>query len=312
MVRKVCLVLLLSLASAWASAQDMTSVEISTTKITDSLYMLQGQGGNIGLFVGKDGVFMIDDQFAPLSDKIRAAVAEVTDKPVRFLINTHWHFDHTGGNENFGKGGSLIVAHDNVRKRMASKQFIKFFDKELPPSPKAALPVITYSDRASFHINGDTVDVFHVQHAHTDGDSLIRFNKANVLHLGDTFFNGLYPFIDLGSGGSIQGVIAAADVALSIADSKTKIIPGHGPLTDKKGLKAYRDMLVEVHDAVAKLIEQGKSRDEVIAAKPSGQYDEKLGGALIKPEPFVGFVHDSLKKPPSAVGLLVADPEASN
>lgn len=312
MLKTLCTATVAGLLSFSALAQDMSEVEISTTPVADSLYMLLGQGGNIGVSVGEDGVFMIDDQFAPLTEKILAAVAKLTDKPVRFLINTHWHFDHTGGNENFGKGGSTIVAHDNVRKRMASEQVIQFFDRTIPASPKIALPIITYSDRISFHMNGQTVDVFHVQHAHTDGDSLIHFNQANVIHMGDTFFNGLYPFIDLGSGGSIQGMIAAADVGLSIADEQTKIIPGHGPLTDKAGLQAYRDMLAEVQSNVAELIKQKKSKKEVVAAKPSAKYDEKLGGALIAPEPFVGFVFDSLVNPPSHVGLLVPEKAASH
>lgn len=312
MLRRGFLALASGLFCVGVQAQDFSAVEIKSTPVTDSVHLLQGQGGNIAILVGSDGVLMIDDQFAPLSDKILAAVAEISDQPVRFLINTHWHFDHTGGNENFGKRGSTIVAHDNVRKRMASDQIIKFFNREIPASPKSALPVITYSDRATFHLNGDTVDVFHVQNAHTDGDSLIYFNQADVLHMGDTFFNGLYPFIDIGSGGSVQGVIAAADVALSIAGDKTHIIPGHGPVTDKPGLKAYRDLLADVLSKVEELVAQNKTKQQVIEAKPSQQYDEKLGKALINPAAFVGFVYDSVAKPPASVGLLVANSEPSH
>lgn len=292
------------LATAACAQGDLSTVEIKSQPVAGGVHMLMGSGGNIAVSTGADGVIMIDDQFAPLSDKIRAAVATISKEPIRFLINTHWHFDHTGGNENFGKSGSLIVAHHNVRKRMSTDQFIEFFKKKVPSAPKEALPVITYSEQASFHLNGDEIRLVHVAHAHTDGDTLIHFAKSNVIHMGDTFFNGLYPFIDLASGGSIQGMIAAAEYALSIADDKTRIIPGHGALTDKKGLQAYRDMLVSVRDKTALLIKQGKSLEEVVAAKPSAEYDAALGGAMINPPQLIGFVFSSLKTPPESVGVF--------
>ena len=253
--------------SAGVFAQD---VRITTTPVSASVYMLQGQGGNIGVSAGEDGVFMIDDQFAPLSEKISAAVAEISDKPIRFILNTHWHFDHTGGNENFGKAGTLIVAHENVRERMSTEQVMKALDRTVPASPKVALPVVTFNDRSSFFINGDEIRAIHIPNAHTDGDSIIHFRVANVIHMGDTFFNGLYPFIDLGSGGSVQGMIA------------------------------YKELLQSVTERVATLMRSGATLQQIIAAKPSAKYDAKWGGKFIATDKFIGFIFDSLKNPPAA------------
>jgi glyoxylase-like metal-dependent hydrolase (beta-lactamase superfamily II) len=192
-------------------AQDFDKVELKTTAVGGSVHAIFGRGGNIGVSAGEDGVFLIDDQFAPLSDKIKAEVAALGAGEVRFIVNTHWHFDHTGGNEIFGADGALIVAHDNVRERMSVDQFIAAFDREVPASPKVALPVVTFDDGVTFHLNGDTIRVIHVPHAHTDGDAIVHFSTANVIHAGDTVWTSGYPFIDTGSGGSIDGVIAAAD-----------------------------------------------------------------------------------------------------
>ncbi|MCP4249053.1 MAG: MBL fold metallo-hydrolase, partial [bacterium] len=220
------IIVAIAAGTAPAGAQDLEDVEIETTKVAENLYMLVGAGGNIGLSVGPDGAFLIDDQFAPLTEKITAAIKAVTEAPIRFVVNTHWHFDHTGGNENLGKAGAVIVAHENVRRRMSTEQFIAAFDRRVPASPPGALPVITFADAVTFHLNGDELHVFHVAPAHTDGDSIVHFRKANVLHLGDTFFDGMYPFIDVSAGGSIAGMIEAVDRALKLCDDKTKIIPG--------------------------------------------------------------------------------------
>jgi glyoxylase-like metal-dependent hydrolase (beta-lactamase superfamily II) len=257
--------------------------------------MLTGAGGNIGLSVGEDAAFVIDDQFAPLTEKILAAVRKVTDKPVRFVINTHWHGDHTGGNENLGKAGAVILAHDNVRKRMSVEQFNRDLDRRSPASPKGALPVVTFSESATLHLNGDTVHLVHVPPAHTDGDSIVHFSTANVLHMGDLFVNGSYPFVDRGSGGTLEGIIGAADKALAMANDTTKIIPGHGPLGSKADLKTYRDVLTTVRDRVSSLIKEGKSLSEVQAAQPSKDFDAKWGTGFQKPDQFLAVAYASLK-----------------
>src|SRR5437870_920941 len=236
-----------ALFAAAASAQeDFSKVEIQTEKLADTVYMMTGEGGNLGVSVGEDAVFVIDDQFAPLTPKIQAAIAKLTDKPVKFVLNTHWHFDHTGGNENLGKAGALIVAHDNVRKRMSSDQFIEFMNMRTKADPKSAWPVVTFSTDVTFHLNGDEIYAFHAPRAHTDGDAIVFFRKSNVVHMGDTFFNQLYPFIDTSTGGTVDGVIAAVDKVLAQVNESTKIIPGHGPLGDKAQLKSYRDMLATI------------------------------------------------------------------
>src|SRR6266446_1404427 len=217
-------------AAAASAQQDFSKVEIETQKLADTVYMMTGAGGNLGLSVGEDAVFVIDDQFAPLTPKIQAAIAKLSSKPVKFLLNTHWHFDHTGGNENLGKAGAVIVAHENVRKRLSTEGFIEFLGMKTQPEPKVALPVVTFTRDVTFHLNGDELVVTHVPRAHTDGDSMVRFRKSNVVHTGDTFFNKLYPFIDTSSGGTVAGVLAAVDGVLKTAGDDTKIIPGHGPL----------------------------------------------------------------------------------
>lgn len=277
-----------------AAQQDFSKVEVKAEKLAEGIFMLTGSGGNIGVSAGPDGVFMIDSQYAPLTDKIKAAIAGISAQPVRFLVNTHWHGDHVGGNENLGKTGVVIVAQDNVRKRMSSEQFIKAFDSKVPPSPAAALPLVTFVDSISFHVNGDDVDAFHVPPAHTDGDAIVYFRKANVIHMGDTFFNGLYPFVDLSTGGSIAGMIAACDRGLSMGDASTRMIPGHGPSGTKSDLKAFRDMLVASRDAVAPLVKAGKTLDEVKAAKPTAALDGKWGNGFLKPEAWVSIVYADL------------------
>lgn len=284
------------LAVPTAHAQrNFDNVEIKTEKLNATTYVLFGSGGNIGVSVGEDAVFIIDDQFAPLTPKIQAAVKKLTDKPVQFVLNTHWHGDHTGGNENFGKAGALIVAHDNVRKRMSSEQMIDFMKSKVPPSPKAALPVVTFSQDVSFHLNGDEIFAFHVPKAHTDGDTIIHFRKSNVMHMGDTFFNGFYPFIDYSSGGTPDGLIACADRVLALADDSTRIIPGHGPMSNKAELKVYRDMVATVWGRVSKLVKEGKKLDDIVAAKPTADFDERWGKGFIPPARFIEMLVNSAK-----------------
>lgn len=277
-------------------AQVPPPVEIKTVKVTDSIYMLEGSGGNIGVSTGADGKFMIDDQYAPMAPNIRKALDAIGPQPLRFILNTHWHFDHTGGNEAFGGAGVVIVAHDNVRKRMSAEQFIEGFGMKVPASPAAALPVITFTDAVTFHLNGDEIESFHVAPAHTDGDSVIHFRKANVMHLGDTFFNGIYPFIDTSNGGSIDGMIASADRILGIANDQTRLIPGHGPLTDKAGLLRFRAMLSGVRKSIAPLVKAGKTLEQVQAAKPTAAWDADWGKGFLPPDKFVEIVYTSLKR----------------
>lgn len=299
-MRHTLLALLLAACSFTALAQgmDFSKVEIQTHKLNDTTYMLVGAGGNIGLSVGEDAVFVIDDQFAPLAPKIKAAVARITTKPVQFLLNTHFHYDHTGGNEAFGKDGALIVAHDNVRRRMSSEQLISLVGNvsRQNASPKVALPVVTVASEISFHINGDEVHAFHVPRAHTDGDLIVHFRRGDVVHMGDTFFNGSYPFIDTSSGGTADGVVAAADRVLALAGDKTRIIPGHGPLAGKADLQAYRDMLATVTQRIKDLRRSGQSDAQIRAAKPAAEFDARFGGGFIKPEQFVQMMLEAVPK----------------
>jgi cyclase len=262
-------------------------VEIKTEKISPTTYVLFGAGGNIGVSIGDDAVFIIDDQYAPLTPKITAAIKALTDKPVKFVLNTHWHGDHTGGNENFGKAGALIVAHENVRKRLSSDQFIEYMRAKVPAAPKEALPVVTFTQDVTFHLNGDEINAFHVPKAHTDGDAIVHFKKTNVVHMGDTYFNGFYPFIDLSSGGTAEGVVATADRVLALSDDKTRIIPGHGPMSNKAELKVFRDMLATISGRVSAMMKQGKKLEEIIAAKPTAEFDERWGKGFIPPAKFI-------------------------
>jgi glyoxylase-like metal-dependent hydrolase (beta-lactamase superfamily II) len=273
-----------------AMAQD-AEITVRTEPVAPGIHVLYGSGGNIGVSVGADGVFLIDDQYAVMTAKITAALAKFSSEPPRFVLNTHWHGDHTGGNENLATKGSLIVAHDSVRVRMSTEQFSKFFESATPPSVTAALPVVTFSDSVSFFLNGDEIRGTHVPNAHTDGDVYIHFRKANVIHTGDLVFAGMYPFIDLDSGGTVAGVIAAVDRMLALADDGTRIIPGHGEVTDKAGLAAYREMLQVTSGRVRELVSAGKTVEEVLAANPNAEFDAKLAWAFITPERYARILY---------------------
>lgn len=275
--------------------QDFSKVQIKTQKVAEGLFMLEGAGGNLALSVGKDGAVLVDDQFAPLSAKIQAAARKVGAPKLKFVINTHWHGDHTGGNENFGKSGSVIIAHANVRKRLSTDQFIEMLNRKVPASPPGALPVVTFTSEVTLHLNGDTVHLLHLGPAHTDGDSLVHFEKANVIHMGDTMMTVSYPFVDVGSGGRYSGFIAAAERALALSDDKTVIIPGHGPMTNKAGLTAWRDMLLAIRASVAKLVAEGKTLEQVIAAKPTAQWDAQWGQVFIKAEDLLKVVYAEVR-----------------
>lgn len=295
-LRPLALLFALAFSTAPALAQNFDKVQVRTEKLAENTYMLAGAGGNIGVSVGEDAVFLVDDQYAPMAPKIKAALAAITSKPVRFVLNTHWHEDHSGGNETFGKADAVIVAHENVRKRMSAGQLIDFLKMDVKPSPKAALPVLTFTRDMSFHLNGEELQVTHTPNAHTDGDAVIRFKKANVVHMGDLFFNKLYPFIDSSSGGHIDGVIAAADRVLAESNDATRYIPGHGAMAGKAELVAYRDMLATLGARIHKLVKEGKTLEQAIAAKPTADYDALWGKGFISPDRFVEMVYKGAKR----------------
>ena len=290
----VLYLLLFTVSSAFGQDKDFDKVQIKTVKLSENVYMLLGSGGNIGVYAGDDGVFLVDDQFAPLTKKIKAAIGKISDKKIRFVINTHWHFDHVGGNENLGEMGSVIIAHENVRKRMSTDQFIEFFQKKIPASPKVALPIITFTKDLVFHLNGENIHVFHVNNAHTDGDAIVYFRNSNVIHTGDIYFAGRYPFIDTSAHGSVNGVIDAAQYVLSIINDDTKVIPGHGPLSNKAELRAYVDMLISVRAKISKQISDGKAIEEIQRTKPTQAFDKKWGHGMLTPDQFVQILYKDL------------------
>jgi len=282
-----------ALSSSVFAQRNFDAVQMKTTKVAEGIYMLEGEGGNIGVSAGEDGVFLIDDQFAPLSAKVMDAVKAISDKPIRFLVNTHWHGDHVGGNENFGKAGTVIIAHDNVYKRMSVGGAITVLKQNYAPYPKAALPVVSFSQSATFHLNGDDVSSIHLPPAHTDGDSFVRFAKANVIHTGDVFAAYRYPFIDVESGGSVKGILAALDRMLPVIDDNTRLIPGHGGLSSKKDVLAYRKMMATIVARVEPMVKSGKTLQQVIDAKPTREFDEEWG-KFRKPEAFVEVAYRGL------------------
>ena len=287
--------LLLAIAApAAAQNNDFANVEIRTEQLAPGIAVLFGAGGNIGVSYGDDETVLIDDQFAPLTDRIVAAVAALDPDPVELLINTHWHGDHSGGNENFGESGALIFAQDNVRTRLSTQQGGQFADT--PPSPAVALPVVTYENGLKLHLNGDTLHIIHMPHGHTDGDSIIWWEQANVVHMGDLFFNKIsLPFIDRESGGSAQGMLAAAEHVLAMTNDDTRIIPGHGPMANRADLVAYRNMLATVVERVQTAIDAGKSLEQVRAMGLADEF--AVPDAFIDAPTFTGFVYDSLTDP---------------
>jgi glyoxylase-like metal-dependent hydrolase (beta-lactamase superfamily II) len=282
---------------AIAEENKAPKLDFAADEVAPGIYMLSGvggfTGGNIGLSVGDDGVVMIDDSMPPLLAKMKAAIAKVTDKPVDFLINTHVHGDHTGNNKSMGENGTRIVAHDNLRINMLVKGLQTSEGKK--PMPKAALPVITFSHAMSFHLNGEDARIFHVEKAHTDGDAVIHYKNANVIHTGDTFFNGMFPYIDLNNGGSVNGYIAAQEKIISIANADTKIIPGHGPLSSVKELKMSLAMLKDSKNLIAKMIKAGKTEDQVVSDNPLKGYHEQWNWGFITTEKMTRQVYKSLK-----------------
>jgi glyoxylase-like metal-dependent hydrolase (beta-lactamase superfamily II) len=284
--------LILSGQAGFVSAD---SHDVKVQPVTDNIYMLMGNGGNIGVMIGEDGTFAIDDQYAPATPAILKAIESINASTPAFLINTHFHGDHTGGNENMGNQGALIMAHDNVRERLASGYEIPAFQMKVEPGRKAALPVVTFDHELGLHINGDHVRAYHVANAHTDGDSFIKFLKANVVHTGDIFFNGFFPFIDVKHGGSLKGTIDAVDVILAQVDDNTKIMPGHGPLATKADLQRYRDMLATAYERLSALKQGGKTMTQAQAVKPLADLDADWGGVMFNSTVWIGLIYAGLE-----------------
>ncbi len=269
--------------------QDLSQVQIKATKVAGNVYMLEGAGGNIGVSVGDDGILIVDDQYAPVADKIRAALKGIADKKLRFILNTHWHGDHTGGNVVFGPEAP-IIAHDNVRKRMATEQKSEFFKRTTPASPKEALPVITFDKNLSVHFNGEEIRAIHYPHGHTDGDSVIFFTTSNVVHLGDNFFAGRFPFVDLESGGSVEGLTKNIGEIINKIPAGAKLIPGHGPLSTIDDLKLYHGMLQQTSGIIREKISAGKTLDQI---KSEGLPEEwkTWGTGFIKTDRWIEIVY---------------------
>lgn len=286
-------VLFLFAVSVQAQQTDWSKVQMKATKVSGNVYMLEGAGGNIGVSVGDDGILIVDDQYAPIADKIRASLKEIgADKKLRFILNTHWHGDHTGGNVVFGPEAP-IIAHDNVRKRMSTEQKSEFFKRTTPAAPKEALPVVTFNQNLTVHFNGEEIRAIHYPHGHTDGDSVIFFTSSNVVHLGDNFFAGRFPFVDLDSGGNVEGLTKNIGEIIEKIPAGAKLIPGHGPLSTIDDLKTYHNMLIKTTDIVRQKVAAGKTLEQI---KGEGLPDEwkSWGTGFIKPDMWLELVQKSL------------------
>jgi cyclase len=295
-IMKAILIIFFSLFSSLiisnhSFAQNFDSVQIKTNKLTESIYFLEGAGGNIGVLTGKEGIILIDDQFAPLTVKIKKALTGISDKNVRFVVNTHYHGDHTGGNENFGNEGSIIVAHENNRQRLTTQKFVDALKQERIGYPYEALPKVTFTESLSFHMNGETVQVFHVKNAHTDGDVIIHFKESNIFHAGDVFVRYGLPYIDQPGGGSIDGMIKAMDQLIALTDNQSRIIPGHGALAGIKDLTDYRNKLHTIRERIAEQIKQGKTLEQITASDPTKEFTEAHDR-----KGFIKAAYDSMKK----------------
>ena len=290
------LALAITAAGVHAQQQDFSKVEIKTTKLSGNFYTLEGQGGMIGVLAGPDGIFMVDAQFAPLTDKIVAAIKQISTAPIRFVVNTHVHGDHTGGNENLAKLGVTILAREELRKRLANPN-PGANGAPGTPAPAAALPVITFSAPTIVHMNGEDVQLLPVPSAHTDGDTLVRFPAADVIMTGDFYRSIGYPNIDRANGGSLIGMLAGLNQIVALAGPNTKIVPGHGPIVDKSAVAAHRDMIVAVRDKIAPMVKKGMSVEQVTAAKPTADFDTKVPSVGTTGERFVGQLYAELKTP---------------
>jgi len=290
----------LALLAGFAYAQgqpDFSKVQVKTTKISDNFYTLEGQGGMVGVLVGPDGVFMVDSQFAPMSEKLMAAIKQITDKPVRFMVNTHVHGDHTGGDENFGRMGATIIAREQLRQRLMHPAPAAN-GQPTPPTQPIGLPMITYNGVLTMHMNGEDIQLIAIPAAHTDGDTMVRFVHNDVIMSGDFYRSVQYPNIDRANGGSLNGMVDGLGQIIARSGPNTKIIPGHGPTVDRAAVMMHRDMLLAVRDRVAKLVAEGKSEQEVMAANPTADWDARVPNSKETTQRFVTQLYAELKPVP--------------
>ena len=278
------------------------AVAVTSQQLRPGLHVLMsGRNGNIGVWHGADGIVVVDDSLAPLAPKVLEAIRQIADGPIRFVINTHWHPDHTGGNELLGESGGIVFAHHNVRTRMSGEQFIGLVDMRVPPSPAASLPVVTFDESLTLHLNGDRLDIVHVSEAHTDGDAVLWWRAANVVHTGDVYLSGSFPFVDLDSGGTLAGLVAGVEAILARVDDATIVIPGHGPVSNRRELVEYRDMIVTVGRRIREGVEHGRNLDEVLASRPTAEYDARYGQGFMTPTRLVGILYRELTRPKPGV-----------
>ena len=270
-------------------------LEINATKLNENMYVIHGSGGNVLLSIGNDGVILVDDQYRPVTEKLKSVIANLTDKPIKFVINTHLHPDHVGGNEKLGEAGAIIISHDNVRKRLSSDQFFEFINMTIPALSDKGLPILTFSQNMTFYQNDDEIKISHLDDGHTDGDSAVYFTKNNVIHVGDDFSDRSYPLMDLSSGGSIDGLILSLKKILSMLNEDTKVVAGHSGISNKTKVKDYLNMLIDVHDKIRNMIKEGKSLAEIIKSKATSKYDMiYYDHSFIKPKDLVTNIYLSI------------------
>jgi glyoxylase-like metal-dependent hydrolase (beta-lactamase superfamily II) len=294
------LLIILGTLIAFTSLSNLDAIyashlEINITKLTDNIYVIQGSTVNVIVSIGNDGVILVDDQYAPVTEKIKSVIANLTGKPIKFVINTHWHPDHTGGNENLGEAGAIIISHENVRKRLSSDQFFEFINMTIPALSEKGLPIITFSESMTFYQNDEEIKITHLDNGHTDGDSAVYFRKNNVIHVSDDFSDRSYPLMDLSSGGSIDGLISSLKKILLMINKDTKVVAGHSEISNQTKVKDYLYMLIDVRDNINNMIKEGKSLDEIIQTKPTSKYDTiYYDHSFIKPKDLVTNIYMSL------------------